>query len=455
MNIKRGGIFLPPLLKLDNMYVSNYTFLFTNNKEYYIFNTLTKCLLQIDHNVYAYLKQSQLKDLPINQSEIQDDLLSILRDKHIICDDHKREIELCKSIIRQTRQVESFCHITIAPTMDCCFSCYYCFEKEKRQSYMTDDTIDAICKYLLKNPNMQSLHITWFGGEPLMAIKQIKAFWTKFKPFYKGNFSSDIITTAFHINRDVIVALKDVEISEMQITLDGTEKTHNKIKRIENCSNVFEKIISNIDMIVQLYPQLNISIRVNLTKSNFIEYIELYRLLSNRYKNNRVSVIPGYIVNRNNMHRCDLFNHDERAKFAIDLWNLEKIPTPWIMYNPDITECAIRNINSIVIDPDGYVYKCWEKIGETASRYGFIDKHGDIQILKKSVLTQALYGADPLEDEHCERCPYLPLCFGGCPMQRIDNHKQIKNNDLCTSYKNHIKEWLCAYIELKKSQHRL
>lgn len=317
---------------------------------------------------------------------------------------------------------------------------------------MNDNVIDAISKYLLKNADMQSLHITWFGGEPLMAINQIKIFHEKFRSSYKGNFSSDIITTAFHINEDVINTLKDAEISEMQITLDGVEKTHNRIKQINNCSNVFEKIISNIDTTVQLYPQLNISIRINLTKNNSDEYIELYRSLSNRYQNNHVSIIPGFVLDHNNIHICDSFNSKEKAEFAINLWNTEKIPTPWILYNPNITECAIRNINSIVIDPEGYVYKCWEKVGEKAFRYGFIDRQGDIQILKKDVLAQALYEADPLTDKHCEQCSYLPLCFGGCPMQRINKQGKIINDALCTSYKNYIKEWLCAYIELKRSQ---
>ena len=111
-----------------------------------------------------------------------------------------------------------------------------------------------------------------------------------------------------------------------------------------------------------------------------------------------------------------------------------------ILINKKDTECAIRNINSIVIDAEGYFYKCWEKISSPKHRFAQINQNGEVKLTDVEVLNSALNDSDPLEDSECSRCEYLPLCFGGCPMRRIE-----KSIDNCTSYKNNIRKWLIAY----------
>ena len=427
--------------------VSLYTFFLEKNNRFYAYSTLSKCLLRIDEQTYYGLYDAQKKRSEVTLSNIEHSVLNILLNKHIICNSIDDQINLCQSIILHKRNIETFRHITIAPTMDCCFSCYYCFEKNKQKTYLSNEIINRIIQFIVSQKNLESLHITWFGGEPLMAIRQIKEFYTNFRPLFNGIYSSDIITTGYHINEEIINILTDIEISEVQITLDGLPQTHNNIKRIQNCKNVFNKITSNIDKLVTKAPQIKVSIRINLTKENSNEYVELYSFLSKRYKGKLVSISPGYVLNKGKVHRCDLFNNNDSARFSLALWKDEKIVTPWLL-NHGGTECAISNKNSIVIDPEGYLYKCWEKIGQPQYRYGILNNDGGIDIISQMVLNNALYSNDPLKDLKCKECSYLPICFGGCPMQRIEsNANTLFDNNLCSSYKGFLENWLSAYLD--------
>jgi len=435
------------------MKISNYTFLFENNNEYFIFNPLSRSFLQIDKESFDILLERQKNKSEISEQDIDKELFEELKKRLMLCENHKDEFLIYKSRTMNMRNQDVSLPLTIAPTMDCCFSCFYCFEKgNHKKNYITEEVLDAIIKNIEKRKDLQNINLTWFGGEPLMAIDKMQQFYNKFRKVWKGSFLSNVITTGFHIDEKVIDILKEIEVTGMQITLDGTEKTHNAIKFTDGCDNPFKKVISNIDLLVEQYPNLQINIRVNVTKKNAVEYVELYDFLASHYQGKkRIYITPSLVMNRTNDKTiCDLFNHNEFIKFSLDLWQNNKIVTSWLRYQDVKYECSIRNKNAFSIDPEGYLYKCWEHLGNKEYIIGKLDKDGNITEINQKVLNRNLYGADPLSNQQCQKCSYLPMCDGGCPIQRIQNEFDSGCNELCTTYKNHISEWLTTYLELKK-----
>ena len=116
-----------------------------------------------------------------------------------------------------------------------------------------------------------------------------------------------------------------------------------------------------------------------------------------------------------------------------------------------IAECAIRDLRAISFDPEGYAYKCWEVIGDTRYAIGKLAKDGSLKEPNHVALNRQLYGADPAENKKCAACSYLPLCNGGCPIQRIQNEFENYRNDVCTPMKGFLPEFLAAHIALKKA----
>lgn len=128
------------------------------------------------------------------------------------------------------------------------------------------------------------------------------------------------------------------------------------------------------------------------------------------------------------------------------------IHSPYIKYpSQHIAECAIRNRTSIAFAPDGYAYKCWEIIGNKKYAIGKLDKEGNITDVNLTMLNRMLFGADPLDDKTCSKCAYLPICFGGCPIHRLQNEFEGEKNDCCTYYKGYLPYFMRAHLTLKKA----
>lgn len=77
--------------------------------------------------------------------------------------------------------------------------------------------------------------------------------------------------------------------------------------------------------------------------------------------------------------------------------------------------CGAVSINSYLIDPLGDMYKCWNDISCLSEKIGSVY---DEKINLNGNMTKWLsYSIE--KDEECIRCPYLPVCMGGCPSYRI------------------------------------
>ena len=120
------------------MKISNYTFFVEYESKSYLYNTLSNSLVQID------------KDTSINKEEFESELYQLLVNKRFICETDKDELLLYRSMVQPIREQRKFMHLTIAPTTDCCFKCFYCFEHNKRRGYMSSSVMDSIIKYISK-----------------------------------------------------------------------------------------------------------------------------------------------------------------------------------------------------------------------------------------------------------------------------------------------------------------
>lgn len=344
--------------------------------------------------------------------------------------------------------------LTIAPTMDCCFNCHYCFEKAKQPTYMSEDVMKGITKYIGAIDNIKRLNLTWFGGEPLMAVSEMERLYRKLKRKLKGvALRSSIITTGFHLTEDNIRALQRIKINHMQITLDGLKESHNKIKFTEGCDDAFSVVLDNIGKACELVPEIHIVIRANLTKDNAHEYQELQQMILQRFAGKNLAIAPAFVMDRDNCgrtHSSNMFSAGEYPKYILGL-AAQGIDTPQIRYpEKNFNECAIRNALSLSFDPEGNFYKCWEHIGDKKYALGKINKNGIIENINQTLLNRQMYGADPLEDPVCRKCSYLPICHGGCPIQRVENAFYDGRNVCCTYYKGHIDEFILEHIRRKE-----
>ena len=228
------------------MKISKYTFFFNiDGKEYYTYNTLSNSLLEIDEESYSIFQNHKTGIQELSSEKVDKELWDVLCENNILTDSDEDDYLKYKAIIMRQRSQRASMHLTLAPTMDCCFRCHYCFEKYKEKKYMTPEVMDRITKYVMSCPDLKNIKITWFGGEPLMAVPQIEEFYDKFSAVWEKPINSNIITTGYHINEEAVRVMKKVGITSAQITLDGMKETHNTVKHLPSGEDVFERVISN------------------------------------------------------------------------------------------------------------------------------------------------------------------------------------------------------------------
>lgn len=323
---------------------------------------------------------------------------------------------------------------------------------------MSEGVMDSIVKYMNLLESKPDISLTWFGGEPLMAVEQMELLYNKIVAKYKKPTDSDIITSGFHIDEKAVEIFKRIGITRIQVTLDGLKETHNKVKFTPGCDDVFTKVINNVELLLKNAPEITVIFRVNITKQNAGEYVQLYKQLTCRYVNyHNWGMSPGIIMERGVFTidepkaKSMLFSPYESAKFSLDLYHKHKIRTVSLQYPSQyFQECGIRNVMSISFDAEGYAYKCWELIGNKDYATGKLDSNGNMEIKNIICYNRQLLGADPLEDPICSKCRYLPICHGGCPMQRIENKFEGKKNCTCTFYKGHMADFMKIHLAMKK-----
>lgn len=274
------------------MLVSNYTFTVYNGKDFFLYNSLSNALLQVDEDTYHRFLSAKQQKGHLDESGFCEDERDVLKRKCFVCENQEDDFLLYRSKIQQLREQRQYMHLTIAPTMNCCFKCYYCFEHQKYNTYINEECLDAIIQYILKQKELEKINLTWFGGEPLMAQPQIKMFHEKLIENKIDISNTNIITTGYHIDKDTLSLFKYIGLSSIQITLDGSKEEHNRIKHFSGCDDVFERIMENISLVLNDAPNIHVSIRVNITRHNMNSFPEIFNFLSLRFQSKNISDLP-------------------------------------------------------------------------------------------------------------------------------------------------------------------
>ena len=348
--------------------------------------------------------------------------------------------------------------LTIAPTMACNFKCVYCYEGNRiNNKLMRDEVVNSIVDFI-KNGDFKNVSVTWYGGEPLCAWKKILDFNKKIEALELENLSQSIVTNGSLLDVEKINFFFEKKFSNIQITLDGTEKTHNNSRPMKNGGNSYKTIMKNLETIYDLYrkegKRLPIIIRVNITDNNSQDYPILYDYISQKF-NNYYSIYPAFVTKSedNDCHTSSCLTFEKEADYILKLSNKNHIMTNKLFPEGNkFIACGAQLLNNYVVSTEGDLYKCWEDISNKEKCIGNI-RTGCKDIYNLNY--QFILDSSGFENEDCKECLFLYSCMGGCPRFRLNNYMAGKEiNPVCSVIKNKPKEFLESYYELKKNKFR-
>jgi uncharacterized protein len=336
---------------------------------------------------------------------------------------------------QQARFDRSSLGLVVAPTMACNMACTYCYETNKR-GRMSAESQQALLQFIERQaPGLKELSMTWYGGEPLLAMDIIGNLTEgifKLNERYPFKYNSMAISNGYLLDRPTVDRLIELKVAGVQVTLDGPSHIHNKVRPLVNGQPSFDTIIRNLQYAA---GRLAIGIRVNIDKGYSREIVaELLDELDSAGLRESLAVNfalmePATEVCANIHENCydtSGFSEVETEYYGMLLdrgFRVDKLPSP------TTAACMAQLIGAYVIDPDGDFYRCFNYVGDKSKACGNLTQ--ELNYLHPEFLR--LFNFDPFENEKCRECNVLPLCQGGCPSRRFD--RNINDDQQCESWR--------------------
>jgi uncharacterized protein len=423
----------------------------------FIYNALTNTLVELDTSHFASLEA--LRDAKTGMGLINEsNFLALLQKNKVLVE----EGEEARLLLARQYQRHSTCFdtsrlgLTICPTLQCNFCCPYCFEHSQSDSLvMSSETVDRLIHFIESYKDIRHLSIAWYGGEPLLAFDVICDITQRIKSLDLNIEDFGMVTNGYLLDADKISRLNDLKITSIQITLDGPEKLHDTRRVLAGGGPTFQRIISNVDNLMNSDYKGVCAIRVNVDKTNRDEFIGLRDELLERYKGKKLMVYAGHVntsLDHSYEHSRSL-DLQEWTDFTFDQHRCKsKAPSANFYPSGNLDSiCVATSHQGFVLGPQGELYQCWEDVGKADMVIGNIHEKEPIA----NPVLQARYsiGTDAYNDAECRECNVLPICGGGCANKRL-RAKQFGEDGLefCSSYKNNLTTYLEAYIDALRSK---
>lgn len=393
-------------------------------------------------------KYRQYCDFAENGTPVSDEeLLSDLKLGGYVVDADYDELRAIKYRLLSSRYNTTSLGLTIAPTSNCNFRCIYCYEKDSiKPVTMSEQTQEELIEFVKQYVSViKSLSISWYGGEPLLAIDIIEKLSNVFMKLCEENkieYSASMVTNGYLLTPENVKKLHKLKVSSIQVTLDGAAEDHDKRRFLKGGHPTFDRIIENLSASKDNLPG-HVAIRINADRHNIDRVDNVVKILREKGLEDKVHPYLAMVENSNdayNDNSCLHTNEFSQCEFDFITRNGLDIVgrTPQQIGN----YCGADTCGSYVINADGRIYRCWDDIGMEERSVGTL-KEGpkDCPVMYEFMMY------DPTEDPECRDCKFLPVCMGGCPHQRMQNPK-IR----CTAMKYGLDSFMGVIPELLEQQ---
>jgi uncharacterized protein len=284
-------------------------------------------------------------------------------------------------------------HLIILPTEQCNFRCVYCYE-DFSIGRMSNEIISAV-KALIKkrSENLRTLHISWFGGEPLVAkniVLDICQYALSLTDRYPNlHYSSSITTNAYLLDLTTVTALAHVGVKDYQISLDGPQEIHDRSRLRADGKGTFAKIWNNLLAIRDSNLPVRVNLRLHFTADNlqFLDPLVAdlrkefihdsrfeYSFMAIRHhggsNDSSINVLTGKEeFNAIKSLEGKLFSGAERSSFD----------------NNEITThhevCYASKANSLLIRANGTIGKCTVALSDERNNIGTLQPDGTLKLI--------------------------------------------------------------------------
>lgn len=391
-------------------------------------------------------------------------------------------------------------HVMAKPTGSACnLDCSYCFylhkehllQQEKRR-YMSDETLENFIRQYIDGQDGEQVVFSWQGGEPTLMGLEFFHKVVKFQQQYKKpgqRIENDLQTNGILIN-DAWAEFLKANHFLVGLSIDGPRELHDRYRITRSGKPTFDKVMAGVDALKRHGVPFNALVTVNRTNARFP--LEVYRFVTRELGATYVQFNPcvepvDFTQTAPHFWRDDSIPTvgSRRARpgdldAIVTDWSVD--PDEWGRFliatfeewvNNDLGRVQVNLFETAVAQMMGLP----AQICTTAEFCGkglAVEKNGDVfscdhyvypeyqigNIADNSLARMAfserqqVFGMGKC-DTLPQQCPYLKLCHGECPKNRLvlTTHGEAGLNYLCPGIKaffNYAEPILAGIVTLVK-----
>ena len=357
--------------------------------------------------------------------------------------------------------------ISLFPSIACSMKCSYCYycsgEQNDSAKDLTRDQLDTIIDWLIKNSTVRkfvgkdnTIKVTLTGGgEPTFN-------WDNFRYFIdnlKNKADVRNIDTYFILITNGVLTEKKIEyicenIDLIQISYDGNTVLQNNNRKLINGKGSADYVENTMEMLSQKGKKF--CVRSTIQSCDYDKIYEMTMNIFTRYKYAMTYHIEPmqYTGRGSDLQKDSLKDNNIFIDEYIRTKNEVMKSFPEKRFYSNLFEykdiqivCTSASGGSVIIDNNGYLFPCSERLEIDKASIGSI-KDGKVSMINDNFIEKEY---KKMLKTECGNCMYFSLCAGGC----FSSFKRNENGELIDEGKVKCKLvkdfWERAYKELAKS----
>lgn len=437
---------------MNDLKTSFYNFLFETDGKYYIYNTLSIAVAELDEDTYKCLKDGLI-------GNINPDYIEPLYEQKFLVDKDADEQSEYLYFYNRLRfgSTAKLLSITLVPSYGCNLACPYCLQgQEKKSKAMSLSDVHRVLNFVENriiesregnNVPITKINAKLYGGEPMLQKEAITVFCNGMSEIAK-NYECEIkyfMTSNFTLlDDDIFDLIKKYQIIT-QVSIDGDRNAHNARRVWKDGRGTYDTIINNLKRFKQEHLEDLIVIRLNIDNEN----ISAAEQMMEEIHTYSTDVYFGFLENFNgyNDDFGDKFVNVESVSKSQKIKSLNALMKKYGYIVPEefgkLAPCALNIENKFFIDCFMNVYTCELALNQPELKVGVLDSDDNFA---PNANFYKIMNHSPALFPECMKCKLMPMCAGGCSAKAYIQ-SNAKDGDLNRSYCMCDEKGLLEYLK--------
>jgi uncharacterized protein len=252
---------------------------------------------------------------------------------------------------------------------------------------MNADTIERVIRFVGRSiDRLRVIRLSWFGGEPLLALPVVEEI-SSYVCLLAARaadlvYKAEMTTNGYFLELSVAEHLQALGIDCYQVTLDGPQAAHDKLRVCSDGTGSFHRIWNNLSAIRASDLPVKMLLQVHLTPQNLADMPSFLKELRYTFLDDERFSVHLMPVGKFGGTNDDATQVLEPQELALVLPKLREVLCAGMhrdVFFRTPSVCYASRRNSLVVRANGSVCKCTVRLEEPENSIGRLLPDGTLE----------------------------------------------------------------------------